>query len=120
LKIILTYDGFVNGTYDKFKVSKMTYYDKIIIWIMFQICKIRTLIREKYNHYYNNIESKWTPIEPINKNIKVGKMQSFIITRIQLTTTRTIQHSQGLSLNELVFYLTFVFKNGLTYIYIYI
>jgi hypothetical protein len=53
-----TYDGFVNGIYDKFKASKMTYCDKIIIWIMFQNCKIGTLIREKYNHYYNNIESR--------------------------------------------------------------
>jgi hypothetical protein len=32
---------------------------------MFQIFKIGTLTREKYSHYYdNNIESKWTPIEP--------------------------------------------------------
>jgi hypothetical protein len=38
---------------------------------MFQICKIETLTREKYSHYYN-IESKWTPFEPINKDIKVG------------------------------------------------
>jgi hypothetical protein len=92
---------------------------------MFQNCKIGTLIREKYNHYYNNIESKWTPIEPINKNIKVGKMQSFIITwiqfSIQLTTVRTIQHSQGLSLNELVFDPTIIFKKWVNmYIYIYI
>jgi hypothetical protein len=28
--------------------------------------QIGTSIREKYSHYYdNNIESKWTPIEPI-------------------------------------------------------
>jgi hypothetical protein len=52
-----TYDGFVNGTNGIFKASKMTYCDKIIIWIMFQNCKIGTLTREKYNHYYN-IESK--------------------------------------------------------------
>ncbi len=77
-----TYDGFVNGTNGIFKAFKMTYWDKIIIWIMFQNCKIGTLTREKYNHYYN-IESKWTPIEPINKDIKFGKMQSFIITSIQ-------------------------------------
>ncbi len=31
---------------------------------MFYNFKIGPLIREKYNHYYdNNIESKWTPIE---------------------------------------------------------
>jgi hypothetical protein len=32
---------------------------------MFQISKIGTMTREKYIHYYNNIESKWTPIELI-------------------------------------------------------
>jgi hypothetical protein len=41
---------------------------------MFQNFIIGTLIREKYNHYYdNNIELKWTLIEPIFKDIKVGK-----------------------------------------------
>jgi hypothetical protein len=41
---------------------------------MFQKSKIGTLIREKYNHYYdNNIESKWTLIEFIIKDIRVGK-----------------------------------------------
>jgi hypothetical protein len=31
------------------------------------------LTKEKYNHYHNNnIESKWTPIESIVKDIKVG------------------------------------------------
>jgi hypothetical protein len=30
--------------------------------------------KRKYSHYYdNNIESKWTPIEPIIKDIIVGK-----------------------------------------------
>ncbi len=86
---------------------------------MFQNFNIRTLTREKYNHYYNNnIESKWTPIEPIIKDIKVGKSQSFIITRfqfpIQLTTPRTIHPSQGLSLDELIFDPTNVKKHGLT------
>jgi hypothetical protein len=71
---------------------------KTIIWIMFQNSKIGTLTREKYNHYYdNNIDSKWTPIEPIIKDIKVGKSQSFIITKIQfpiqLATIGTIHCS---------------------------
>ncbi len=40
-------------------------------------------MRKKINHYYNdNIKSKWTPIEPITKNIKVSKTQSFVITKI--------------------------------------
>jgi len=50
----------------------------------------------------------------------VYKSQSFIITKIQfpvqLTTSRTIYRSQGLSLNELVFDPTNVKKHGLTYI----
>jgi hypothetical protein len=83
--------------------------------------KIGTLTRKKYNHYYNNnIESKWTPIEPIIKDIRVGKSQSFIITKIQfpiqLTTSKITYRSQGLSLNELVFDPTNVKKHGLTYI----
>jgi hypothetical protein len=49
-------------------------------------------------------------------------MQSFIRIRIQfpiqLTIAKTIQHSQGLSRNELVFDPTIVLKNGLTYIYL--
>ncbi len=68
-----TSDGFVNGTKGIFKVST-TYCEKTITWIMFQFFLIGTLTREKYIHYYdNNIESKWTPIEPIIKNIRVGK-----------------------------------------------
>jgi hypothetical protein len=36
---------------------------------MFQNIKIRTLTREKYSYYFdNNIEWKWTPIEPIIKS----------------------------------------------------
>jgi hypothetical protein len=62
--------------------------------VMFLKSKIGTLTREKYSHYYdNNIESKWTPIEPIIKDIKVGKSQSFIITKIQFSTRRTIHRS---------------------------
>jgi hypothetical protein len=77
-----TSDGLVNGADDIFKTS--TYCEKTIMWTMFQNFKIGTLIREKYNHYYNNnTESKWTLIEPIIKDIKIGKSQSFIITRIQ-------------------------------------
>jgi hypothetical protein len=50
---------------------------------MFQNYQIEILTKEKYNHYYdNNIELKWTQIEPIIKNIRIGKFQSFIITRI--------------------------------------
>jgi hypothetical protein len=113
------YDGFVDGIDGIFKAS-ITYCDKTIIWIMFQKNLIRTLTREKYSHYYNdNIESKWTAIEPIIKNIKVGKFQSFIIIRIefsiQFVATRTIHCFQGLPLNELASNLTNILKHGLTY-----
>jgi hypothetical protein len=64
---------------------------------MLQNFKIGTLTRKRYNHYYdNNIESKWTSIESIIKDIKVGKSRSFIITKIQfpiqLVTTRIMYH----------------------------
>jgi len=61
-----TFDGLVNGINGIFKTST-TYCEKIIIWIMFQNSKIETLTREKYKHYYNDTESKWTPTEPIIK-----------------------------------------------------
>jgi hypothetical protein len=62
-----TYDGFVNKT-------STTYCNKTIIWIMFQSSKIGTLTRKKYSYYYNNnIESKWTIIEAIIKDIRVDK-----------------------------------------------
>jgi hypothetical protein len=53
------FDGLVNGANGNFKAST-TYCEKTIIWI--QKSKNKTLTKEKYNHYYNNIESKWTII----------------------------------------------------------
>ncbi len=87
----VTSNGLVNGTNGIFKAST-TYCEKFIFWIMFHNSKII------YIHYYdNNIESKWTLIQPIIKDIRVGKSQSFTITRIQfpiqLATTRTIHRS---------------------------
>jgi hypothetical protein len=74
---------------------------------------------KKIHYFKNNIESKWTPIEPIIKDIRVGKSQSFIITKIQfpiqLAIARTMHCSQGLSLDELVFDPTNIKKHGLTY-----
>jgi hypothetical protein len=67
-----TSNGLVNWADGIFKTST-TYCEKTIIWIMFQNFKIRTLTREKYNDYYDNTKSKWTPIEPIIKNRRVGK-----------------------------------------------
>jgi hypothetical protein len=78
-----TFDGLVNGVDGIFK-AWTTYCEKTIIWIMFQNFLIGTLTRKIYSHYYdNNIESKWTPIEHIIKDIRGNESQSFIITRIQ-------------------------------------
>jgi len=76
------FHGLVNGVDGIFK-ALTTYCEKNIIWIMFQNSKVGTLIRAKYNHYYDNIKSKYTLIELMIKDIKVGKSQSFIITMIQ-------------------------------------
>ncbi len=48
-----TFDDIVNGTNGIFKAST-TNCEKTIIWI--QNSKIGTLTKEKYSHYYNNIE----------------------------------------------------------------
>ncbi len=48
-----TSDGLVNGINGIFK-TLTTYCEKTIIWTMLQNSKIGTLIKEKYNHYYNN------------------------------------------------------------------
>jgi hypothetical protein len=85
-----TYDGLVNGANGVFKIST-SYHNKTIVWILFPNPKIRMLAKEKCTHLYtNNIQSNWTPIESIIKDIKTDKNQSHIITRIQLATTRTI------------------------------
>jgi len=66
-----------------------------------------------------DIEKDWTPIEPIVKQIQVGKTQNHLVIRtlfpIQLVA-RTIHKHQGLSLNEMAFELTHVIKHGLIYI----
>ncbi len=48
-----TFDSLVNEIDGIFKIS-IRYCEKIIIWIMFQISKIRTQTREKYSQYYDN------------------------------------------------------------------
>jgi hypothetical protein len=68
--------------------------------------KIGMWAREKSTHLYiDNIQPNWSWIEPIIKDIRIGKNQSHIITRIQLliqlVATRIIHRSQGLSLNDL-------------------
>jgi len=69
----IIFDGLVNGTNNIFKAST-TYCEKNHYMDNVSNSKMGTLIRKKYSHYYdNNIESKWTPIEPIIKDIKIGK-----------------------------------------------
>jgi len=68
-----TFNGLLDGADGIFK-TLTTYCEKTIIWIMFQNFKIGTLTKEIYNHYYDkNIDSKWILIEPIIKDIRVGK-----------------------------------------------
>jgi hypothetical protein len=115
-----TYDCLVNGTNGVFK-TPTSYHNKTIVWILFLNPKIGMLIGEQSTHLYtNNIQPNWTPIEPIIKDIRIGKSPSHIITRIQfliqLAIAKTIHQSQGLSLNILAFDPTNVRKHGLSYI----
>jgi hypothetical protein len=69
----VTYDGLVNGANGVFKTST-SYHKKTIIRILFPNPKIVMLDRKKFTHLYtNNIQPNWTPIEPIIKNIRIGK-----------------------------------------------
>jgi hypothetical protein len=112
-------DGLVNGADGIFKGST-TYSNKSIMWILFFNSKVGSLTREKSVHFYTiEIEKTWTPIEPLVKEIRAGKSQTYVVTRIQfpiqLAAARTIHRSQGLSLDELAFDPTNVRKHGLTY-----
>jgi len=114
--------NYVNGADGVFKTST-SYHNKTIVWILFPNKKIGMWTREKSTHLYiNNIQPNWSWIEPIIKDIRIGKNQSHIITRIQLLTqlvaTRIIHRSQGLSLNDLAFGPTNGNKHGLSYIVI--
>jgi hypothetical protein len=97
------YDGLVNGVDDIFKAST-TYCDKTIIWIMFQFFKIGTLTKKKKNHYYNNnIESKWTLIEPIIKDIRIGIYHNKDSIFNSTYNNKNHPSFQKLSLDELAF-----------------
>jgi hypothetical protein len=57
-----------------------------MVWILFPNQKMGVLVREKLTQLYtNNIQTNWTPIESIIKDIKIGKNQIHIITRIQFS-----------------------------------
>jgi hypothetical protein len=69
-----TYNDLVNGVDVVFKTST-SYHNKTIIWILFPNPKIGMLAKEKSTHLYtNNIKPNWTPIEPIIRDIRIGKI----------------------------------------------
>jgi hypothetical protein len=98
------YDGLVNC-------------DKTNIWIMFPNSKIGTLTREHIIIITTTtLNQNGHQFEPIIKDIRVDKSQSFIITSIyfpiQCATTKTIHCSQGLLVDELTFDPSNVKKKG--------
>jgi hypothetical protein len=77
-----TSNGLVNGVDGLFK-TLTSYHNKIIIWISFPNPKTRMFIRKKSIHLYTKtFQLNWTLIEQMIKNIRIGKNQSHIITRI--------------------------------------
>ena len=113
-------NGLVNGADGLFKTST-TFNDKSYVWIQFYNTKVGIVTRFSHSHLYksSDIDLAWTPIESVAKEIRIGKNQSHLITRIQfpiqLAATRTIHRAQGLSLDDLVFNPCGVNKHGLAY-----
>ena len=114
------HDGLVNGVDGLFK-SSIVMNSKTYIFIEFLNTKVGSLTCLVNAHLYKDktIDSIWTPIEPQTKEIIIGKNQTHLITciqfPIQLAADQTIQHSQGLSLNETEFDPKGANKNGLVY-----
>jgi hypothetical protein len=102
-----TYDCLVNGVNGVFETSTF-YHNKTIVCILFPNPKIEMLTSKKSTHLYtNNIQPNWTPIEPIIKDIRIGKNQFRIIKKFNFQfIPRIIHQSQGLSLDKLAFDLT--------------
>ena len=98
-----------------------SYNNKSYIWIKFLNSKIGITTRFSNSHLYKelDIDATWTPIEALAKEIRIGKNQTHLITRIQfpfqLAAARTIHRSQGLSLDDVVFNPYGVNKHGLAY-----
>jgi hypothetical protein len=86
---------------------------------MFQNFKIKILTKNIIHYYNDNIESKWHQLNLFTKDIRVVNTWSFAILRIQfsvqLASRITTHHSQGLSLDEMVFDARNVNKHGLIY-----
>lgn len=114
------FDGLVNGADGLFKATS-SHSNKSYIWINFFNTKVGNVTEHSNCHLYkeSNIDSASTPVEPIVKEIRLGKNQTHLITRrefpIQLAAARTIHRSQGLSLDDVAFDLFGVNKHGLVY-----
>jgi hypothetical protein len=102
-----------------FNVSKL-HDNESLIWTTFNNPKASFTTRIRKQHLYTtNIPKHQTPIQPISKEIQVGAKSNHVITDIhypiQLDTTHTIHHSQGLILDYLAFDLNGVHHHGLAY-----
>lgn len=93
--IIFFSDGLVNGANGLFSLTT-SLNTKLYIWIKFFNTNVGIATRFSNSHLYKNldIESSWTPIEPIAKEIKLGKNQIHLLSGLQfplqLIAARTI------------------------------
>ena len=93
-----THDDLVNVADGLFKIF-MLINSKTYIFIEFLNTKIGSLTRLANAHLYKdkNINPIWTPIEPQTKEIRIGKNETHLKTRIQfsiqLAAARTIHRS---------------------------
>jgi len=79
-----THDGLVNGVDEILQGSIKIFNSQEVIWILFNNPKCGQLTRIKNAHLYEHeIHLRWTPIEPISKDIQIGSNSSHIITRTQ-------------------------------------
>ena len=104
-------DRLVNGAYGLFKTST-TFNNKSYVWIQFFNTKVGIATRFSHSH--------WTLIKLVAKEIRIGKNQFHLITKIQfpiqLVVVRIIHKAQGLSLDDLIFNPCSVHKYELAYI----
>jgi hypothetical protein len=76
-------DRLVNGVDGLFKATT-SYNNKSYIWIKKFNSKVGITTRFSNSHLYKelDIESSWTPIEALAKEIRIGKNETHLITRI--------------------------------------
>ena len=98
--------GLINGVDGLFKTSTI-FNNKSYVWIQFYNTKVGIATRFSHSHLYKSfdIDSTWTTIELVAKEIRIGKNQSHLIKQIQfpiqLVAPRTIHRAQGLLLDDL-------------------